>query len=396
VEQFDNSCNNLFTRLGEIKADRVDAIGRFSRMPIRREPLTLDLPALNPLPQSLSASNILDFPIRSLSFGSNLPRIVDHSIWQVRPYTDAKIAPFECSTLTPSLAAMAYVPVGGSQRTLAVTRYADRPSTWVAHALPIRNVVESMAADAHFAYLLTADRIFLVPLTRDGRAESAVIPPSPSGRIVAPFMEGAIAAFDGSSQLVYVTAALTVKPIATQYRGVVSIAPIDGRLICGVSGSTVVRLLAPDGREARGFIGHVAPVTRVARLSDQLFASSGEDATVRVWDLRERFPVVSVITNGVAVLNVAGSSDYLVAGMRNREINVFDLRNTAGKPVLGVTTQEYDPINLHYNQNEDLLAMFGAVEKEGTRNSMMFVDGEGQSRQRIFRIYREFVGVDTR
>jgi hypothetical protein len=290
---------------------------------------------------------------------------------------------------------MAYVPFGANQRTLAVTRYADRPTAWVSHPLPIRSVVEAMAADAHFAYLLTADRVFLVPLTRDGHPESAHIPPSPSGRVIAPFMEGAVAAFHASAQLVYVTAALAVRPIATPYRGIVTIAPIDGRLVCGVLGSAVVRLLAADGREARGFVGHAAPVARVARLSDQMFASSADDATVRVWDLRERFPVVSVATNGASVVNLAGSGDYLIAAFHDRGINVFDLRNTAGRPVLGVATQDYDPVSLHYNQSEDMLAMFGVVQKESNRDSMMFVDADGQSRQRIFRVYREFVGADS-
>jgi WD40 repeat protein len=124
-----------------------------------------------------------------------------------------------------------------------------------------------------------------------------------------------------------------------------------------------------------------------------LFASSGGDSTVRVWDLRERFPVVNVITNGVPVVSVSGSNNYLITGMHGKGINVFDLRNGTGKPILGVATEEYDPIGLHYNQNEDLLAMFGGVEKKGGSDPTMVKEGE--SRQTIFRIYREFVGLDT-
>jgi hypothetical protein len=327
---------------------------------------------------------MLDFPIRSLPYTQN-----SDSVWQPRPHTDAKLAFFESSTLTPSAAVLSYAPIGGRPRTLAVCRYAEQPLAWSAHPLPVRSTIEAMAADAHFGYLLTANRVFLVPLTREGSPESAAIPPTPSSRVVAPFMEGAVVGFHASTELLYVTAALAVRPIATPYRGVVTIAPIDGRLVCGVVGSAVVRLLAADGREARGFVGHAAPVTRIVRLSDQMFASTADDATVRVWDIRERFPVISVAVGAGSVVNLAGSSDYLVTAVRERAINVFDLRNTAGRAVLGVTTQEYEAVGLHYNQHEDMLAMFGVVNRH---DAMAVAEAETQ---RIFRIYKGFVGADV-
>jgi WD40 repeat protein len=399
VQEFDDECAKVVSQFGTIDAQKVNGLGRFCRAPFRREPSQLDLPSLDPLPKSIS-SDLLEFPLRSLSFGQQLylgdigRGFADPSIWQTRPYNDTPLAAFETATLTPSIAAMTTLQSG--QRTLSVSRYAESPSSWISHPLPVRTAVDSMAVDSHFAYLLTADRVFLVPLTRDGRPESAAIPATASGRVVAAFMEGAVAGFHASPKLLYVTAALAVRPIATPYRGVTAIAPIEDRLLCGVIGSGAPRLLAPDGREARAFVGHTAPVLRLARLSDQTFASTANDATVRVWDVRERFPVLSVGTNGVTAVTIAGSSEYLVAALQNKVVNVFDLRNAAGRAVLGVSTQDYAPVSLHYNQHEDMLAMFGGVENGTGRDALIFGDRESQTRQRIFRVYRGFVGVDPR
>jgi hypothetical protein len=253
-----------------------------------------------------------------------------------------------------------------------------------------------MTVDAHFAYLLAADRMFSVPLTREGPPESAPVPLTAGRRVLAPFLEGAIAGWESAPQLLYITAALAVRPVATPYRGVTAIAPIDSRLICGVVGSGVPRMIAPDGREIRAFVGHTAPVGRVARLSDQMFASAAEDGTARAWDLRDRFPVLVVGTSETAVESATGSREYLIVGWQNRAVNVFDLRNPAGRPVLGIRNLDHVPVAMQYNQHEDTLAMFGAGENNGRRDSKMFRDRGGERKQKIFRVYRGFVGVDDR
>jgi hypothetical protein len=399
IADFDGECGKLFGRFGSIQADRVDPTGRFCPSPVRREASQLDFPLLDPLPESISNGDILDFSVRSLSFGQPLYAgdLADAGqVWQTRPHTDANLAYFESAALTPSLAAMTYLQFGGSQRTLSFCRYTDRATPWVTHALPIRAPVESMAVDARFAYMLTADRLFRAPLSRDGGCESAPIPPTASGRIAVAFADGAVAAFHSSPQLLYVAQSLAVRPIPTQYRGVMCLAPIEDRLVCGVLGSGVVRLISNEGREIRAFVGHAAPVMRVARLSDHMFASSGDDATVRVWDVRDRAPVVSVATGGTVVANLAGSSEYLISALHTKAINVFDLRNAAGRPVLAIGTQDYEAAALQYNQHEDILAMFGIVEKEATRDSMMFVDNDGQNRQRIFRTYQGLLAGEGR
>jgi WD40 repeat protein len=171
---------------------------------------------------------------------------------------------------------------------------------------------------------------------------------------------------------------------------------MDDRLLCGVFGSGAPRLLAPDGREARAFVGHLGPVRRVARLSDEIFAATASDGTVRVWDLRDRFPVLSVGANGAPIVNIAGSREYLVAALYRKGIAVFDLRNAGERAVLAVANNEYEPASLCYNQHEDTLAMFGMVDGAAGRGASAAVDRDGQANQKIFRIYKGFVGIEPR
>jgi hypothetical protein len=400
IHEFDLGCTNLFARSGTIQAEKVDAATRFCAPPQPKEPSQFDLRM--DLPESISASDMLDLPLRSLSFSQQLyagdvgRREAGESaphVWQARPFTDTNLVYFESATLTRSVAALAFLPFGGIQRSLSVNRYGGgrQRGAWSAHAVPVHAPVESMVAASNCVYLLTNDHLFRAPLERDGKTESAAIPATAGGRFVTTFADGAVAGFHSSPQLLYVAPQFALRTIPTQYRGVMCLEAMQELLLCGVIGSSVIRLVSAQGHECRCFVGHCAPVMKVVRLGLSTFASSADDGTVRVWDLRDRFPVLSVTSRGVSIVNIAGSEEVLVSALHDKTVNVFDLRN-AGKPMLAVMTQDYEAVNLQYNRADDVLAMFGVVEKEASRDSMMFVDNEGQSRQRIFRLYEGFVG----
>jgi hypothetical protein len=404
VQEFDTGCGNLFARFGSIQAEKVDSAARFSASPVRKEPSTFDLHLLDPMPESISTSDMLDLPMRSLSFSQQLDgtdlgkretaeSITPSQVWQTRPYADTNLVYFETAALNPTVAALVYVPFGGTHRSLSVNRYAGatrQKDPWTTHQLPVHGPVESMAIGQNMVFMLTNERIFKTSLDRDAKTDSAPLPPTASGRFVTPFMDGAVAGFHSSPQLLYTGPQFAMRTIPTPFRGIMCVAPMQELLVCGVLGSGVIRLLTVHGHECRSFVGHCAPVMRVTRLGPNTFASSGDDATVRVWDVRDRFPVVSVTSNGVSVVNIAGSEEVIISALHNKTVNVFDLRN-AGRPLLAVPTQDYEAANLHYSQQADTLAMFGIVEKEASKDSMMFVDNDGQSRQRIFRVYEQFL-----
>jgi hypothetical protein len=133
----------------------------------------------------------------------------------------------------------------------------------------------------------------------------------------------------------------------------------------------------------------------VERMSDLLFVSRGDDHTVRIWDIRDRSPVSSVLVPQISVLSMTGSENYVVCGFHTKRIGVVELRKDRGKAILGIQTQDYVAVALNFDQPSDSLAMFGVVEKDPIQNSMVFVDNDGQSRQRIFRRYANFIGREA-
>jgi hypothetical protein len=83
LQDFDTACNNLCARFGSIQADKADTTARFSSCPVKREPSQLDLHLLDLMPESISTSDILDLPLRSLSFTHQLISALGKRVKQV-------------------------------------------------------------------------------------------------------------------------------------------------------------------------------------------------------------------------------------------------------------------------------------------------------------------------
>jgi WD40 repeat protein len=315
------------------------------------------------------------------------------SVWQTRTYIDTKLHYFESTALTEKMAAFIYLPVGLPHRTLSVKWYPERKEFWTSYKVTIPTHVEAMAVDDHWAWMLTSERVFRTPLASAGATESVDIPVVANGRFLSVCRSGAVCGFAWSSELVFLSSSLSVTVVKTPYRGLTSITPIEDKFMCSVFGSGTVRMMTADGKEARTYIGHCAPVMGLVKLNESSIASRADDCSVRVWDVRERFPVLSICSSGPSIVNLAGSANFVIAALRDKTVSVFDIRKPCGKAVLGVVTQDYEPANLFYSQKDDTLAMFGVVDKEMSRESIMFMDNEAQSRQRIFRVYGSFLGT---
>lgn len=405
IEDYDRACNSLRSRFGSIQADKVDPQMMFVPFPTRRDPSQNDWHMGVDLPSVMSFDMLAEVPSRSTSFTHQLYSIdqgrtavapdqyTSNIIWQARGYRDTKLMFFESTALTKDMAAFTYTPIDAPQKTISVNRYRERMQAWTAFAVDMQSHVESMALSENYAWLLTNENIYRTALVQNGVTQYAVLPVTPSARFVTPFKDGVVLGFMTSPDVIVVSSAMALSQVRTPYRGVTCIAPCGDNLICGVQGSSVVRMLTVDGVEAHSYIGHSAPVMGVVSLSDVTFATYADDFTVRVWDVRDRCPMICISTNNSSIVNLAGTRDHLVVACHNKTMGVFDIRRQSGRPVLCVNTQEYEPASMFYNGEEDKLAMFGVVDKEPTKDSMVFVDNDGQSRQRIFRVYDDFLGV---
>jgi hypothetical protein len=223
------------------------------------------------------------------------------------------------------------------------------------------------AADAiclgpDIAWVLCDSVVRGVPLAGAGPLVPAKLGAVGSGSL-ARFQGGVVAGFPTAATVFFVSSSGRDRQIALPARGVACLTTVGDRLICGVSHSGTVRMFGADGRDERAFIGQCRPVLRLERMEEALFASRGEDETVRIWDVRQRNPISSVLLPHVSV-----------CGFHNRRIGVVELRRDHGKAVLGVHTQDYTAVALSYDARADQLAMFGVIDKEPIQNSMVFLE----------------------
>jgi WD40 repeat protein len=298
---------------------------------------------------------------------------------------------FERAAVTDTCAAFAHLGAIGSQREISFTRYHNPNSSWKTFPIGINTAVTSVAIGGDFTYVLTPGTIVRTDVGHGGATELFSVPNSPHGILTA--VPGGVAvAFNTLSRIVYLSSHGTIGGVNTPYPGFSALATFGDDFLCGVSGSTVIRLLSKDGDEGQLFVGHCGKVNEIAALGDRSFASGSLDATVRVWDLRYRFPVVSIATHGIAVKGVTGTAEFLICALENGTVNAFDLRKPMGKAVLGVETQECEPVNLSFSQTQNELAVFGLHKSEQAKAPSLIPELR-LGNPGIFRVYTKFLEV---
>jgi WD40 repeat protein len=185
-------------------------------------------------------------------------------------------------------------------------------------------------------------------------------------------------------------------PINNSYRGFTCIAAFDESVLGGIIGSGTIRSFSRDGHEERVFVGHCAQVSGITRISDRLFASRADDSTVRIWDIHQSAPLATILSAQISVGPLTGSGDYIVCGFHNQRIGVVELRQEGPKLLFGLLAQEYIAVAMYFDPPTDTLAMFGVVEQHPMQNNLLFFHGKGETRQRVFRRYSNFIGGHVR
>jgi hypothetical protein len=401
IADFDNGCLRIISKFGSIKAEKIEPMLRYVKFPFPTAESSEFKFGL--ISESIS-SEFSEFALRAPSFtqqlyAADIPRDPSseqcawRNIWQSRPFDDVKLDYFECAAVNAECAAVISAPITAHQKLIQFMRYRESPGAW--HRIPVdaHGSVDALCVGGEVAWVLSDSVVRGVPLASGESAIAARLPIFGSGNLTL-FRDGAVAAFPTSAMLFFVSARGTARQIPVQSRGVACLTAVGDSLVCGATQSGTVRMVAADGRDERAFVGHCGPVLGLESLGGPLFASRGEDETVRVWDVRQRNPIASVLLPHISVCSMAGSEGYLICGFHNKRLGVVELRKDHGKAVLGVQTQDYMAVAMNYDARTDQLAMFGLVDKEPIQNSMVFVDNDVQSRQRIFRRYTNFIGMD--
>jgi WD40 repeat protein len=401
IAEFDQGCQQIISKFGSIKPEKIEPSPNHMRFPFPTEGST-EFHFDSLIPDSISISEFIggEFPARSisesqLSIDIHSDQFLRENIWQTRPYADDKIPYFDCAAFSKNLAAFASNPMKPGEKVLQVIQYRPGCRTTVTYPLPSGDPVESLCLAPQFAWVLSGLEVVRVPLANLARRDqirTTRLSAIGTGKI-ALFGDGVVAVFPDCPSIFHINSRAEPHAIPTPYKGVRCVSGFRDNILCAVSNSGAVRMVASDGKEIRCFVGHCGPVIMIENLSETLFATRSDDETVRLWDVRDGMQLTTVSMPHVSVLSMTGSGNFLVCGFHNKKIGVIDLRKLPGKAILGVRTQDYAPVAIRFDPEYDSLAMFGVVEKDLTQNSMIFVESDGQSRQRIFREYSSFIGL---
>jgi hypothetical protein len=389
VLDFDTICADVHSARGDVDAQQYDTKSFFLDCPSKLE--SADIPARQDS-ELRSLSPIRDLPLRSLSYKTPAPPPQPNGgFWRRRALRQTQIRNFEHSALTDNIAVFAHLGAVGSLREISLTRYLSPNSSWRTYPVGVTQAIKSVAIDSNCAYLLTPDSICRTDIVEHGRTDIFSIQGYPGRGFLATVHGGVVAGFEGSGKMFTLSSSGAIEPFETPYRSLSCVASFGDFLLCGVSGSSVIRMMSPTAKESHVFVGHCGPVSGLTTLGERKFASSGRDATVRVWDVRYRFPVFSVATHGIPISGITGTSDFLICALENATLNVFDLRNPAGKAVMGVDTEDYGLFNLAFNQSDDALAAFGVQTTDSATPGGS--SGAQEGNQGIFRVYPGFLDL---
>jgi hypothetical protein len=392
IADFDQSCQQLLAKLGAIKPEKIEPMLKYVRFPFPSDG-SADY-AAELMKDSVSLADLAVAAGRNVSFAQQLyaedqgEGERDAGLWQVRPSQDTAIVNFECGFIGEEYAAFTNPGAGAGQTALTVWKYRRQNPDFTAFNFESAVSFEAMCLTASAAWFLSKTTLSIISFSRFDPPRSVNLPASGAGSLM-PIMNRVAVAFAGSQSIYCVDLTANVNAIGLPFRGVACMVGITGHFLCGVTDSAVVRLVTLTGMEDRLFLGHCAPVTRLEKLSENTFASAAQDDTVRVWDLHDRAPLLTILFPHVAVTAMTGSTDHVICGFESKRIGVVNLTGERNAPVLGIHTQDLTPLKMVFDAQLDTLYMF-AVRDADHRSS--FSDGNrNKGKQTIFRQYPGFV-----
>lgn len=400
ISDFDDKCKNLIAKYPPIQPEKVHPMLASIKFPFKDEK-SLDFSGLD-LSFEFSASDLSvdTIAFRTPSISNQILNMKDNSIpaekniWNNRPFTDENVMHFDCTTLSNQYAAIVMVPVNSQQKSLSIYSYHEKNSTWKLYNIDVQNRIESMSLGSNNAWLLSSNNVLNIPFSQTLKTQIANIPSISGNRSITSFNSGCVINFSSSSNIHFLNETMNETIIPTQYPGISSLTATHSSLMCAITGSCSLRLINTLGQEIRTFVGHCAPINGVTHLGNEIFASFSDDFTVRVWDSRQYLPVTTITAFDSSVSCLSGTPEYVICGFHNKKIGVIDLKKPLGKAILGLNTQDYEPLNMYYDQSYDSLAMFGATSLGNSGDSYKFIDTDRS--QRVFRTYQNFIGLNSR
>jgi len=385
IVKFDDESKKISIEYGSCLGENVKIMPRFVYIPKKsQEGLTENIST-----EFFSGSKNLMFVDHSDSFvRPSTPENDYHfGLWQERPYTQQHVLNYKSVCVSGSIAAYAYEDINSLTQVISYCNYHKELNTWSLIKLHINQNVENLHTNDQTLYGVTNDNVLVIPINNGNKTNPIILSKAPKFCLTSLTEKGLIIGYPENANIQIIdknNAIITVNP---PYNGLTSISGIDNMILLAPSDSFAIRGVTYDGKESSSYIGHTNFVRGITPISEHNFATKSDDRTIRVWDYREAFPVINISSNHSSVTNMFGNANHLVLGLDDKAICLLDIRNPIAKPILCLSTEDYTTEALYYNSELDTLAFFGIVSSLPIKDSIVFVDNDGQSKKRVFRKY---------
>lgn len=332
----------------------------------------------------------------TFSIGPPRPPSVDPhgALWQPRTFDSRNIDAYDCAYNSKTGAMYIQSETDGPRRRVIY----QRNGTWTSSSLGTSNKIESCCGDENYCFALTSSSLIIGNL-RDGTATPEIrLSPTDCGfsSVALSANSTVIAGFSGGSTLYYIDNNKKVKKIrpsdVKDERFVCAIdcinSDVSNGIVVAYSQTPVLSLYKYDGSLIRKFIGHT-DCTNFIRTCGNTILTASDDHTAKLWDNRISAPALSFTADKKAIHGCSLSPQHVILCLYDKNVCAFDIRSP--RPCLGVSTDDYAAESPYYDEEKDSLSFFGVASKEGTNDSLLFLNENLENSKYVFRQYSPFI-----
>ena len=312
------------------------------------------------------------------------------NIWQSKNFQEVRLSCFDTPAFNSNYAGYTCFDKSKKMLSLNILKHTDHSCSWKNIPLNIENQIKSMVMSDNSIWLLDEKKIYY-SIYENYHFNDINLPQLNANGKLSLFKDGVAATFNDSPNIIYVSIPKDsgiLNTIQTKFQGINYALSMKDGLICGIPNTTALRFIdGLNGYEIRSFVGHCDSINGITSINENCFASSGNDSTVRIWDIRDRDPISSIIFQNNSISSMFASNENLFISFHTH-IGSIELKKGQFKPLIAIKTDDYVAASMHYKKETDILSIFC-----NSNNNENYDNRNEYNPKYVFRQYSSFLGV---
>lgn len=372
----------------------------YSNFTVKKEKSTSIMPL--PPEKNMLETNFSSGEADQATFGQLFPRgLTPDPFWREKRFEDYTICSFDANYLNSKSASFVHNANNTPERAISYAFNLGSSSkiTWKTMPLGITRRIESLVVDeSNFnSWMYSNGSLYRYDFYAS-KLDELNLNISQFPISIELWNGNPLISFSDSSNIYIINndQQMSKKIINTPFQnlGISCLCSLDNYIVCSLGKSNAMYLLDTNTSNViRSFIGHNASPIFLNKISSNLFASASDDRSVKIWDIRQHCPIMSIgYPESITAINV--TKEYLFVATstnRDRHVYVTSIKNEPSQ-YLGIGTAEYIVSSLRYYENDSLF-LFANASREGIADSLLFMNDDGSSCKYILRRYNQFLNI---